>query len=565
MRRNVIKTFLLVMLLVGLLAPLTRLLSMGQRAADANDAEHMVTPMLTMLAQGPQTQANTAVEPMMELEDAWAIEDTREESWENPLVIGMKNGESEMGFDRASNTFYCTLGMDGGDDWPELALFAQGAQGTENLRVAWIDDYSYDYRSDAIREGYRYELLAYTDKQYAYFGVVFTGLPIVVLRVHGGAEALSDDYVPARMCVSSAEHEAIHSGVWMHLRGGGFEKPIEKQSFRVEFHGMSDKGRDEKNARSVLGMPADTDWLLLGNAQDPTAVRNHMAWELWNAWNEGRDDVPMLLESRMAEVFVQDEYVGLYQVMQRCDEQEELARIGGDPQRDSVVRVVSGVNKSEKMIWDLMRDVNYSLEYRYEPHGDQEKALSRAEDYVTLSRWKDGDLDDEAFARMVEKRIDVENLMNYYAFFHGVALRDHVFNNLYLYTLKRGGETVYLHALWDMDTAFPVPQIEMGEWQGLDLNMTLTRRMMDLNLMDCREVFWSIWNEKRKNVFSDEAVSELLRGTQDWINASGAYLRESERWYGEAMELNLEDALYYQLHNMSRAEQAMQEMWPADR
>lgn len=187
MKRNVIKTFLLVMLLVMLLMPLTRLLSIGQQAADANDAEHMIKPMLAMLAESPQMTANTAVEPIMELEDAWEIEDTREESWETPLVVGMRSGDNELGFDRASNTFYCTLGMDGGDDWPELALFAKPEQGIENLRVAWVDDYSYDYRSDAIREGYRYELMAYTDTQYAYFGVVFTGLPTVTLHVSGGS------------------------------------------------------------------------------------------------------------------------------------------------------------------------------------------------------------------------------------------------------------------------------------------------------------------------------------------------------------------------------------------
>jgi len=563
MRKNMLLTLLGVIVMVALLAPLAQMLSSGQRTVDTNDADHMVKPMLDMLAESPQMKANTAVEWIMELEEAWAIEDTREESWEEPLVVGMRNGGNELGFDRESNTFYCTLGMEDTGDWPELALFAQGAAGTENLRVAWIDDYTYDYRSDAIRDGYRYELLAYTDTQYAYFGVVFTGLPMVTLHVHGGEEALGDEYVPARVSITSAEHEAIHSGVWVHLRGGGYEKPIEKKSFRMEFHGISKKGRDQKTPVSVLGLPEDTDWLLLGNAQDPTAVRNHMAFTLWNAWNED-GNMPMLLESRMAEVFVQDEYVGLYQLMQRCDEEKELARIGANPQTDSVVRLISGVNSSEKLVWNLLRVVNYSLEYRYEARGNEQKALDRAQDYVLLSKWKDGELDDAAFAELASKRIDVKNLMNYYAFFHGTALQDNVFNNIYLYTLERKGETVYLHALWDMDTAFPVPKTEeaVGKWAGIDLNMTLARRMMDLDVLGSREIFWSIWKEKREGLFSDQAISEFMWNMQDWINASGAYLRESERWYGEATELNLEEILYYQLQNMTLAEHAMGEMWP---
>ena len=562
MRRKVIYAGITVALLMALLVPLAHVLSIGGQKAQ--DAQHMVEPMLEMMAVRPQVMANLPVDTLLELEESWEIEDTREECWETPLVVAMRNGDSELGYDAPSNTFYCTLGMDTGDEWPEIALFAQGAEGAENLQVAWVDDYSYDYCSDSIRDGYRYELMAYTDTQYAYFGIVFTGLPIVTLHVAGDVQTLGDEYVPGRISISSADHEPVHSGMWVHLRGGGYHKPIEKKSYRVEFHGMSDKGRDEKQMHSVLGMPADTDWLLLGNAQDPTAMRGYMAWKLWNEWNEGDDSVPMLMQSQMAEVFVQDEYVGLYQIMQRCKEEEELARIGGNTQTDSVVRLVAGGNTSEKPMWDLIRDVNYVLEYRYEPRGNGQRALDRAEDYVVLSRWKNGNLEDEAFAELASKRIDVRNLMNYYAFFHGVALQDHVFNNLYLYTLEREGEMVYIHALWDLDTAFPVPQTEDGKWQGLDLNMTLASRMMTLDLNGSRETFWSIWNEKRQGVLSDDAVTELLEGTQDWINDSGAYLRESERWYGEAAELNMADALYYQLQNMRLAEMALAEMWPVE-
>jgi hypothetical protein len=179
----------------ALLMPFAEKFSKTYAAGDVKDADHMIKPMLSMLEESPQKKANVPVEAMMELEDAWAIEDTREESADGHLVSGMRWKDRELGFDAQSNTFYCTLGMDGGDDWPEIALFAEGAEGTENLRVAWIDDYAYDYRSDAIRDGYRYELLAYTDDAYEYIGVVFTGLPIVSMRVQGGTEALGEDYI----------------------------------------------------------------------------------------------------------------------------------------------------------------------------------------------------------------------------------------------------------------------------------------------------------------------------------------------------------------------------------
>ena len=89
----------------------------------------------------------TPVGEMIDIEDAWAIEDERQEA-QAPLVRSMFNGGSALGYDAASDTFYCTLGVEHEDDWPELALSVEDAPG---VTVVWIDDYAYDFCTDAIR------------------------------------------------------------------------------------------------------------------------------------------------------------------------------------------------------------------------------------------------------------------------------------------------------------------------------------------------------------------------------------------------------------------------------
>ena len=364
MRRNLLGTTLLVLLLAALLLPVTRLLSGGQDAG--RQTADGVEPMLNLLARSPAYRAQTAVEPMLELEEIWALEDEREES-ETPLVAGMRNGDQEMGYDAESGTFYCTIGMETGETWPELALFAQAADGAENLRVVWVDDYSYDYAGDAVREGWRYELLAYTDTAFAYVGVVFTGLPIVTLHVDGGVDALGEEYTPARMAVSGAGYAGVNSGAMVHLRGGGFVKEYPKFSYRVELHTLSAHG-DEKNDLNVLGMPADSDWLLIANAADSTCSRNELAWGIWRDWNaDGRGF--MLQQSQMVEVFVEDEYVGIYQLMQRIRPDEEIVRMGGNLNTDLCTRVIKDVNIESRPVIDLMDSVNFWAELRYAPQG----------------------------------------------------------------------------------------------------------------------------------------------------------------------------------------------------
>lgn len=554
-------TMLLVAVLIMLLVPLVHLLSSGMGAIDLNDAEHMVKPMLAMLAESPQMKANTAVEPMLELEDAWAIEDTREESWEEPLVIGMRNGANELGFDRESNTFYCTLGMEDTGDWPELALFAQGAQGTENLRVAWIDDYSYDYRSDAIREGYRYELLAYTDTQYAYFGVVFTGLPTVTLHVHGGEAVLGDEYVPARVSISSTEHEALNSGVWVHLRGGGFVKEYPKWSYRMEFHELTPHG-DDQVARSVLGMPADSDWLLIGNGADGTCARNELAWSLWRDWNPDAEAF-MVQQSQMAEFFLDDEYVGIYQVMQRIDVENEILRMGGNLTTDYVSRVIKMENLGEKPNADWTQEAGFYGELRYAPAGVSPRtAFARFAPYIKMSNPDRSQISDEEFAALCERHVNIREWLEYFLYVQAASLgHDNYYNNVYMWALWDGDSYVYHLSPWDLDMAF-IRMFGNGDDDTINLYYTQVWRMLDLNIGNSQQMLWDIWNEKRQTVISDDAMYARIQNFEDMINRSGAYLRESEKWHGGAQELSLGEIQAFAVEHLHVADRLMSQMWP---
>jgi len=101
-RRNVLATGLVVLLLVLFLAPAAVLMKPESEAF--SDAEHLIEPMLRLMEDAPARAANIPVEAMIDIEAAWEIEDTREEAWE-PLAVGMRNGNDELGFDAQSNTF----------------------------------------------------------------------------------------------------------------------------------------------------------------------------------------------------------------------------------------------------------------------------------------------------------------------------------------------------------------------------------------------------------------------------------------------------------------------------
>lgn len=557
-RRKLITAAVFVLLLCVLLAPLAQLLSLGDHTLDQKQAA--IARALEMEKERAALSPYVPVQGVPDIEAIWAIEDARTET-DAELVDSMRCSTGEMGYDAESRTFYATLGIENGDEWPEIALSARGA---EDVQVVWIDDYSYDWCAEAIREGYRYELLAYTQSQYAYIGVVFTGLPIVTLHAEGEIVMGSD--VPGRATVAAAGYEPVDAAMVVHQRGGGWFKAIDKWSYRLEFHGIGSNGKDEKKMLSVLGMEPDSDWLLLANAQDNTAVRNKLAWEIWNDWHAEGGGL-MRMKSELVELFVGDEYKGIYQLMQRVKEEEEIERFGGDMNTDSVVRLISETNDTRKPVWDLIdTDVDFRMEYRYEPNGDAARLFELSEDYVALSRRDEAlQLDDAAFEETALQRVDIGSLIDYTLFFHACSLRDNIKNNIYLYLIEsEDGRQLYHHAPWDMDTAFWVkpPSEPHDSLRWPDTSMVLASRMLDLDVGGCRKMLWDLWNEKRNTVLSNESLSSRMMEMEEAVNASGAYLRESEKWYGGAETLNLSELEYYTIECLNLVRLTIEDRWP---
>ena len=507
-----------------------------------------------------QTEPAAVLPPFEDIEELWAIEDARTES-AAPLVTYLENDGSPLGYDAQSNTFYCTLGLEPGSDWPELLLTAPEASG---VSIRFLDDYTYDWRDEAVEEGYPYELIAYTDTEYAYFDLVFTGLPIV--SIHAEQE-IGREYVPAYASVSSAEHEAVCSLAKTHLRGSIFYANIPKTSYRLEFHRISQTGKDKKNAVSLLGMPADTDWLLLGNPDDETLLRNHLSWDMWRKWNPDGNAFS-LLESRMVEVFVNDEYMGLYQLMQRIDPDAEIVRMGGNLDTDCAFRVIPSINDSNRLVKDFEDTTGLHFELRKPPlRFTEEEAFDILDSFVALADVEQGLLDDDAFLQELEAHMDVEALLSYYLYSQAIGShKENTNNNLYVWAMADDDRYRYWYAPWDLDRAFTLSysQFRMKLLDGQDSVCTELRipvRLLDLGGLDSRRILWSLWVEKRSTVFSDDALQEWFYAAQDLLNLSGAFRRNAEKWSAETDALDIGDLYYFTLKHIGTLDQYMREHW----
>jgi len=443
----------------------------------------------------------------VEIETLWEIEDAREES-ETPLVTALENFGVPLAYDQYENTFYCTLGLENGETWPELHLTAPDAKG---VSICFSDDYTYDYCADAIAEGYSYELMAYTDTHYSYFYIVFTGLPVV--SIHTDAEITIDE-APARFAIGTAADGGLACESLVRLRGDGSLYGTEKMSYRISFSGSR-----RTAMREVPGMGVMETVNFVSMAFDDTLMHDKLSWDLI-ALMTGESDPFRARKTQYVELFVNDEYAGIYLMLEPMDYETEIGKASGSALlTDSLYRtaVVDKV-RSNAVIPGHM---TWGYELFYSP--DTDDPFKSLRPYIALRDTQD----DEEFARLALEYIDIPSAMGYCAFLQNAGLVDNVQNNMFIWAHMKDGKLQYRFMPWDMDRAWGMNA--GGAYQHWSV-FPVADRLLRHDIGGARQVLDDVWNEMKVRGFNQQTVESLVGGYEHELNSSGASLRNAYRW-----------------------------------
>ena len=456
-----------------------------------------------------------------DIEEIWAIEDARTES-SVPLVTGLENHGVPLAYDAGSNTFYCTLGLEHGDAWPDIHITAPKAKG---VQLVFVDDYSYDWCSDAVREGYPYQMMAYTDSEFAYFDVVFTGLPQLCIDTRGQEITQEDSAVYVTM--AAYDQAPLSSTGRMHLRGAS-TLLFEKKSYRLEFTRERDGGA-KKIEVDVPGFGMANDLALLPCWHDETKMRDRLNWDMWAELHA--DDEPFgARKTGYVELFKDQEYFGVYLLVEPVDIKEELALAGQEHlETDSVYRTAALNFARDREYYTHPHRANAGYELYYAPASADtfDKRFAALMPYVELTKIED----DEEFAARAQALFDVDNMLRYALTMQGAAIADNFFNNMYIWAHPTpDGGMEYRLAPWDLDIAWGFEAHEIGEQFERWLFFPVLDRMLSLDAGGIRQRAYDMWQELRAGIFSMEYLEEKINAYTFELGESGALMRDAERW-----------------------------------
>ena len=482
------------------------------------------------------------VAPVMDIEEIWAIEDARQES-ETPLVTALENGGMPLGYDALENTFCCTLGMGLEDTWPEIHLTAPGAEGVE---LVFVDDYSYDWCADAIRDSYTYQILAYTDTEFSYTQVVFTSLPIITLSA--GQYITPQIDVPADVTISWPGEAPVRQAGRAHRRGATSLEMTPKNGFKVEFTRGLGGGKCEIDVPKL----GRTDYMtLLSLSIDPLMIRDKLSWDMYNAYmDESRPFGHM--EAHFVELFVDNDYHGVYLYMQAYDHAEELAKESRDAvMNDSFYRLIDRTNVV--VTRPIIRDHETTgYEQFYAPQSETDFQSIRP--FIEMLAIED----DAAFCKRAMELLDLDSLIRYALFIEACGMMDNEYNNLCIWAHRDGGTVRYAFAPWDLDVSWGVDDGRNSEiWYTFQLFNRLLRT-------DCGGVMRTrtqeIWQEMRELAFNEANIERLMTQYDQELNNSGAFYRNAVRWVRNTEFLDTYEVFAYAVSRFDMMDRRIEEI-----
>lgn len=486
------------------------------------------------------------VASLPEIEVIWEIEDTKTLS-EEPILKELYRDGKPLPKDQ-TGTFYCSLGLSMGDEWPELYFSLP-----KGYSACFADDYLWDACCDAIAQGNRYRILIWTDEVYSYQDIVFTGLPVVCLTCNVEAEEILIEDVPVEL-LFSAPDKVLISHARIHRRGGSsFHANIEKRGYRVELTRNTDGSRKVRQDLPVFG-EADT-FVLLPLAEDQMKLRERMAWELWN--NMCGDVKPFGRRIVFyCEVLLNGDYRGVYLAMQPYDVETELSATdmaaGSAVYRTSVSQFLRG-----RPAVQHPKIPTGSYRVYFSPESNPESGI---EPYIRLINEED----DEAFKILFSKLADTESLLRYDLFVQACALADNIFNNMYICILhENGGISIHV-APWDLDLSFGRRPEEIGQNYEYWIWYPLFDRALLLDCEHLRARLTEQWQEYRQNIFSEENITKLAEGFAEELNRSGAMVRDAERWELDQYISEYQNILDYWFIRMTVLDEAIAQISEGD-
>ena len=272
--------------------------------------------------------------------------------------------------------------------------------------------------------------------QYEVDMTYFTGLPIVYIETTNNEEIDSkDDYFTGSISMEGVGYFTDLTSSTMKIRGRGNSTwgIHPKKPYQLKF---SDK-------TEMLGMPKDKKWIFLAEFSDKSLIRNKIAFEM--GYLSQLDYTP---QSEFAEVVINGNYNGIYNISQKVEESDHRVLIGDTGyllEIDQLGRLDADdvYFRTSKFLINIKEP---ETEYNSNEFNYVNDLINEFENVLMGSQFTDPN---QGYA----KYIDIDSFIDWYLISEITKNEDsRDFSSIFLNVIP--GEKIKMGPLWDFDLAF---------------------------------------------------------------------------------------------------------------
>lgn len=371
--------------------------------------------------------------------------------------------------------------------------------------------------------------------------IQFTFLPIVLLNGDFGY-----DYQEGTLTLASPD-----------LRADSL------YSARIKWRGgvTNTEGKHKRNYKvktdhdvSFFGMRSDNSWMLDAGQPDVFRMRNRIAMDLWNDmarlpyYADKKPKARNGVSGRMVEVFLGNEYRGVYNFSEMMDRKQLKLRKTDEATGDIHGCLYKGVDWNHTQMFDLLqgydntKDTFLGYEMKYPDLDDCDSTdwapLAEANNYALQC----SDLD---FEEHISDYFDIPVLIDYSLFVSIVNAVDNSGKNMYWAVYDKSESKRLTLAPWDLDATFG------QRWGGqlvngkedfsspqylTDVDVFVFYRLYKTNTLNFNSLLNQRFDELHQTggvLSADSIISRFAHYYMD-VKKSGAARREAEKWSGDS-------------------------------
>jgi hypothetical protein len=361
-------------------------------------------------------------------------------------------------------------------------------------------------------------------------------MPLITIVTDG--PIVNSPAVHGTITVADANGTTITMHAGFKIRGTSSQQ-YDKKSYRVEL--WADASGQEMADTTFLGMRSDDDWNLEAMTAQPLRLRDKIANELWMEmytlpYQESEPEARPGIRMEYADVFINDEYVGIYALTERMDRKQLcLRKYNGEIRGVLYKGNGSGAPTFESLpAYDNTSDTWDNYEWVYP---NEEEATMDWNHLYSFTNFV-MNASDNVFNAQYAAQIDKDNLIDYYLFINAIKAMDNMGRNIFLARYKKS--STYFYLPWDLDAILGLDTNgEQTNWAGgLKSNGLYDRLTQDCTTNGFVASATARYNALRNTYLKPEHIMQLAQNQYNYLMETSAYEREHEAWPDYTVDAN---------------------------